>query len=146
MDGQTEGIAQMPAKAAFPALQDDPAAQLLDVRTRAEWTFVGVPDLGAIGRQPVLLEWQQFPSMAVDAEFVARLDAGLRGAGADNDTQLFFLCRSGQRSLAAAMAMHAAGYRRCINVSDGFEGDMDDARRRGNVNGWKAAGLPWVQS
>ncbi len=146
LDSHDESISQMPAQAAFQALEDDPKAQLIDVRSRAEWTFVGVPELGHIGRRPLLIEWQQFPSMAVDPQFADRLDSALQEQGADHDTALFFLCRSGQRSLAAAMAMHAVGYRNCINVSDGFEGDMDAARQRGGVNGWKAAGLPWVQS
>jgi len=58
---------------------------------------------------------------------------------------LFFICRSGSRSLAAAKAMAAAGYRACHNVAGGFEGPLDDERHRGYAEGWKAAGLPWLQ-
>ena len=30
--------------------------------------------------------------------------------------------------------------------NDGFEGALDDSRRRGVVSGWKAGGLPWTQT
>lgn len=139
-------VSAMPAAEAFEALAADGKAQLIDVRTKAEWTFVGVADLSSIGRQPVLAEWQQFPAMAVDPQFADRLAGALTQAGFGQDTKLFFICRSGARSLAAAKAMAAAGFGNCINVSDGFEGDVDGERHRGRVNGWKAAGLPWVQS
>jgi hypothetical protein len=41
--------------------------------------------------------------------------------------------------------MAAAGYRACHNVAGGFEGPLDDDRHRGSADGWKAAGLPWLQ-
>jgi len=59
---------------------------------------------------------------------------------------LLFLCRSGVRSRAAAIAMTAAGYSRAYNIAQGFEGDPDAERHRGNKNGWKASGLPWKQT
>lgn len=141
--GYVESLA---SSEAYALLQTNPEAQLVDVRTRAEWSFVGLPDLDALGRQPLLAEWQQFPSMAVDPAFAQKVGDTLTEAGATKETPLLFLCRSGGRSLAAARAMAAAGFSACINVSDGFEGDMDANRQRGRVNGWKAAGLPWVQS
>ena len=39
-----------------------------------------------------------------------------------------------------------AGFANCYNISEGFEGDKDEHGRRGSVGGWKAAGLPWMQS
>jgi rhodanese-related sulfurtransferase len=69
----------------------------------------------------------------------------LDAAGASKDSELFFICRSGARSRMAAEAMANAGYRRCRNVADGFEGPLDADRHRGQVAGWKAAGLAWVQ-
>lgn len=59
--------------------------------------------------------------------------------------EIFFICRSGGRSRMAAEVMTAAGYRRCRNVAEGFEGLMDEDRHRGRTAGWKAAGLAWVQ-
>jgi rhodanese-related sulfurtransferase len=61
------------------------------------------------------------------------------------DAALLFICRSGNRSRAAAEAMTALGFRRCYNVAEGFEGHHDNARHRGQLDGWKAAGLPWIQ-
>jgi rhodanese-related sulfurtransferase len=127
-------------------LEEHPDAILIDVRSQAEWTFVGVPDLGLLDKTPVLIEWQSYPSMAVNQDFVDALSAELRRRQAADDTPLLFLCRSGARSRAAAVAMTAAGRKRCLNVAGGFEGDIDQERHRGNVGGWKAQGLPWIQS
>lgn len=131
---------------AWDLLKADPGAQVVDVRTKAEWTFVGLPDLSAMNRQVLCLEWQVFPEMAVDPNFVAKAADLLARAGADKDTPVYFLCRSGARSASAARAMTAAGFTRAYNLSDGFEGEMDAERHRGNRNGWKASGLPWRQS
>src|SRR5258708_10393890 len=117
-------------------------AVLIDVRTRAEWNYVGLPDLDTLAKKPALLEWQVFPSMQPNPEFVAALS----GALADKQAPLLFLCRSGARSAAAAKAMTAAGYSRCFNVADGFEGPLDAQAKRGAAGGWKAAGLPWRQT
>jgi rhodanese-related sulfurtransferase len=115
------------------------------VRTRAEWTYVGIPDLGPIGKRAVLVEWQTFPDQSVDARFVERLAGELKALGVQLDDDLYFICRSGSRSLAAAKAMAEAGYRSCHNVLCGFEGPLDDLRHRGTCSGWKASGLPWLQ-
>lgn len=127
---------------AWEILTDDPSAVLLDVRTDAEWTYVGVPDLRAIGKEPLLVSWKHFPSMIVNESFVADVE----NASVGKDDTLVLLCRSGQRSAAAAQALTGAGFRRCYNVSEGFEGDKDNQGRRGLLAGWKAHGLPWVQS
>ena len=121
---------------------DHKDAILIDVRTRAEWNYVGVPDLADFDKKPGLVEWQIFPSMQTNPQFV---DA-LSGTLTDTAAPLLFLCRSGVRSVAAAKAMSAAGYSTCLNVADGFEGPLDSLGKRGATRGWKAAGLPWRQS
>ena len=126
---------------AWKLLTDNRNAQLVDVRTRPEWMFVGLPDLTSLGRRPVLQSWQVFPGMEIDANFTAELTDQI----ADKDAPVLFICRSGGRSRAAAQAMTAAGYRHCYNVAEGFEGNPDAERHRGKTGGWKAAGLPWVQ-
>jgi rhodanese-related sulfurtransferase len=131
--------------AVWARLEADPGTVLIDVRTRAEWAFVGLPDLERVGKRVVTVEWQTFPDSRVDAAFVPRLTALLDAQGVKKDSELFFICRSGARSRAAADAMTAAGYTRCRNVADGFEGPLDASRHRGTAAGWKAAGLPWVQ-
>jgi rhodanese-related sulfurtransferase len=126
-------------------LRSDPNSVLIDVRTRAEWAFVGIPDLAAASKQPVLVEWQTFPDNREDARFCDRLAVALKDMGTPNDAELFFICRSGSRSKRAAQAMVATGYPRCRNVAEGFEGPLDADHHRGRIGGWKAAGLPWSQ-
>lgn len=131
---------------AWSSLAADEAAALVDVRTVAEWSFVGVPDLGQLAKRPLFHEWQSYPSMQVDPAFADRLAEALQAAGAGAETPVYFLCRSGGRSQAAAIAMTARGYARCFNILGGFEGPLDGARHRGHSAGWKADGLPWMQS
>jgi rhodanese-related sulfurtransferase len=126
---------------AWEALKTSPEAQLCDVRTDAEWNFVGIPDLHEIGRETVLIPWQLYPTMQRNGGFVEHL----REAGLTPETPIYFICRSGARSLAAAEAASAAGFAKVYNVADGFEGPLDPEGHRGQVGGWKAEGLPWRQ-
>lgn len=129
------------AKEAWNMLERDAAAVLVDVRTRAEWEFVGVPSLEALGKRPVMVEWQPYPNTGPNPEFARQVAA----AGVGADRTVLFICRSGGRSAAAAALMTAQGYSRCYNVAGGFEGPPDGDRHRGQIDGWKALGLPWVQ-
>jgi rhodanese-related sulfurtransferase len=131
---------------AYALLEGDSTSVLIDVRTQAEWAYVGTPDIQALGKTPLFLEWQSYPSMAVDANFTVRLEALLQARGVERGASLVFLCRSGARSRHAAIVMTSAGWQSCFNVSDGFEGPLDGSRRRSGVSGWKAGGLPWTQT
>ena len=131
---------------AYALLSTDKSSMLIDVRTQAEWAYVGTPDLTALDKTPLFLEWQTYPSMQVDGQFAARLETMLESTGVDRGASLLFLCRSGARSRAAAIAMTNAGWGPCFNVSDGFEGQLDRLSRRRSVNGWKTGGLPWIQT
>jgi rhodanese-related sulfurtransferase len=130
---------------AWQALASEPGAALVDVRTVAEWNYVGLPDVSSAGAPLLRVEWQTFPGGAVNPDFASTLDAALKEHGAGRDSPVYFICRSGARSASAAAAMTAAGYSRCYNVADGFEGPRDGDGHRGTVAGWKAASLPWVQ-
>ncbi|GAB3260072.1 rhodanese-like domain-containing protein [Chitinimonas naiadis] len=111
-----------------------PASKLVDVRTGAEWQFVGTP-LNA-----VKIEWKSFPGMLANPNFLEQLKHQV-----DAEDALFFLCRTGGRSHEAAALAAANGFTECYNVLEGFEGDRDDHGQRGKINGWKARGLPWSQ-
>ena len=126
-------------------LESDPRAQLIDVRTSAEWNFVGIPLLEPLGREAILIEWQSYPSMSVNPAFVEMLQGRLTVLDVARDTPLLFLCRSGARSASAAAAATAAGFARAYNVAGGFEGTRDPSGHRATVSGWKFEGLPWVQ-
>lgn len=147
MGAQSDEIAtdEVNVATAWKGLEAGPRSQLVDVRTRAEWTYVGIPDLGPLGKRTVLVEWQSFPDQSVDPRFAERLANELKALDVQLDDDLYFICRSGSRSLAAAKAMAAAGFRACHNVLEGFEGPLDDERHRGSRLGWKATGLPWQQ-
>jgi rhodanese-related sulfurtransferase len=131
---------------AWDLLRQDPKAQLVDVRTVAEWNFVGLPDLSELERRAHCIEWQGYPAMQPNPNFTADAAEALQAAGAEPQTPILFLCRSGARSRAAAMAMTRAGFQKAFNVAGGFEGDIDGEGHRGLKNGWKAAGLPWRQT
>jgi rhodanese-related sulfurtransferase len=129
------------ATEAWDRLRSDPKAQLLDVRTVAEWNFVGLPDLSSVGRRVHCVEWQSFPTGAQNPGFVVEASQALDDPGAP----LMVICRSGARSRAAAIALTQAGFTQAFNIAGGFEGDTDNQGHRGSVNGWKAADLPWRQ-
>ncbi|WP_430334057.1 rhodanese-like domain-containing protein [Rhodococcus sp. ACT016] len=132
---------------AWELLREHPDAVLVDVRTDAEWRYVGVPDTSSIDRRTVLIEWVSYPTGARNESFVDQLvEAGIAG-GVDEAAArpVIFLCRSGQRSIGAAEAATAAGIGPSYNVLDGFEGGLGADGRRG-TSGWRAVGLPWTQS
>jgi rhodanese-related sulfurtransferase len=132
---------------AYDALSADPATALVDVRTRAEWMFVGAPDISSLGRDVAFVEWVGFPPDGPNTRFIEQLEAALPGGV----STIYFICRSGARShsAASAAAAHFASRNRdvaCVNVLEGFEGDLDETGKRGRLGGWKARGLPWRQS
>src|SRR5450755_4017120 len=105
----SEYAGDLSADEAWALIKAEPKAQLVDVRTTAEWSFVGLPDLSSVGREVLCAEWQAFPTMAVAPDFVGLTNDALRQAGATAQTPVLFLCRSGARSRAAAIAMTRAG-------------------------------------
>ncbi len=123
-------------------LREDPRAVLIDVRTDAEWAYVGSPDLSSLERPLLRISWQEFPGMEINPRFIERLVA----AGVEKGQTLLFMCRSGARSKSAAIVCTEAGFTRCHNVAEGFEGDRDDEGHRAEIGGWKKRGLPWVQN
>ena len=133
MDLPYEG-ALLPTEA-LTFLQENSGARLVDVRSKAEWSWVGrIP--GAVE-----IEWLVFPSMQANPDFLEHLSLKV-----PKESPVMFICRSGVRSNQAAIAALESGYVNCFNVLEGFEGDKDSNGHRGVQGGWKAAGLPWVQS
>ncbi|MDV7340442.1 rhodanese-like domain-containing protein [Terasakiella sp. A23] len=126
---------------AWDKLTNDKEAVLIDVRTEAEWAWVGQADLSSLGKQHFNVEWIRFPGGVPNEGFVSDVEAVLP----QKDIPVLLLCRSGVRSKHAAIALTACGYQTCFNVAGGFEGDKNDDEHRGTINGWKVAGLPWKQ-
>ncbi|MBZ0128559.1 MAG: rhodanese-like domain-containing protein [Rhodobacteraceae bacterium] len=133
---------------AWESLKTEPNSVLVDVRTKAEWSYVGCPNLDSIDRELIRVEWLAFPDMSVNPEFTGELFSHF---GDRFPARIFFICRSGVRSLDAAEyvadILREIGRKAvCVNVEEGFEGDLDESRHRGNQNGWKQRGLPWRQT
>jgi rhodanese-related sulfurtransferase len=120
---------------AYEVWRNAPEARLVDVRTRAEWNYVGrIP--GAVE-----IEFLAYPSNRPNPAFVAELESQV-----DKAAPVLFICRSGGRSHNTAILATQAGYRAAYNVLEGFEGDKDAQGHRNTTGGWRAAGLPWTQS
>lgn len=120
---------------AYEIWQQAPGAKLVDVRTRAEWDYVGrIP-------AAVEIELLTYPGNRLNPAFLAELTQQV-----DKEALMMFICRSGGRSHNAALLAMQAGYTECYNVLEGFEGDKDAAGHRNTKGGWRAAGLPWAQS
>lgn len=130
------------SREAYSALLSSSGARLIDVRTKAEWAFVGVPDISSTGQDPAFIEWQSWPGGVQNPDFVSECLAFL----GEKSVDVYLLCRSGARSASAAAALSAAGVEKCYNIVNGFEGAHDSERHRGRLSGWKAEGLPWAQS
>jgi rhodanese-related sulfurtransferase len=129
-------------KQAWDMLEAEADAVLVDVRTSAEWAYVGITDLSSLDKEQVNVSWQLYPTGDVNEKFADEIAA----AAIRPDQPVLFLCRSGVRSMHAAVAMTERGYQRCYNIAEGFEGGHDAIGHRGSVGGWKVAGLPWRQA
>ncbi|HXF68135.1 MAG TPA: rhodanese-like domain-containing protein [Burkholderiales bacterium] len=122
-------------KEAYELWKNAPGATLVDVRTRAEWDYVGrIP--GAVE-----IELLTYPGNRPNPAFLAELEQRV-----DKQAPVLFICRSGGRSHNAALLATQAGYSQCFNVLEGFEGDRDELGHRNSRGGWRVAGLPWTQS
>lgn len=109
--------------------------RLVDVRTRAELDWVGrIP-----GALPI--EWNRYPENLRNPGFLDELADFV-----DKSEPVMFVCRSAGRSHHAAVAATEAGWQECYNVLEGFEGNRDAHQHRNSTEGWRVAGLPWVQS
>jgi len=126
---------------AWELLAADEQAVLVDCRTKAEWNYVGLPDLSRLGKPVVRVEWQTWPEGRINGNFVT----DLKEAGVRPEQKVLLICRSGARSRSAAILLTQHGWPAAFNVADGFEGPHDPARHRGTVAGWKSEGLPWIQ-
>jgi rhodanese-related sulfurtransferase len=139
---------------AYKRLQDlGDQALLIDVRTRAEVAFLGMPTMAAANIPYMTLDYETWDEakqnfkMVPNSEFTVRMEGLLSKRGLTKDTPIFLICRSGSRSAKAANLLGLAGFKQVYTVTDGFEGgQIKEGPRKGErvVNGWKNAGLPWT--
>ncbi|MEM6421738.1 MAG: rhodanese-like domain-containing protein [Pseudomonadota bacterium] len=141
-------VLDLTAEEAGRALAADPGIVFIDVRDPIEVSFVGHAE-PTDANVPWRIATHAFqPSkgrygMASNDAFLAEVEAVLAREGKTMDDRVFLICRSGNRSQAAAIALAEAGFTNVWNVTDGFEGDKGPDGVR-DVNGWRNAGLPWA--
>ena len=128
-------------KMAVEKLQDNPQALFVDVRSKAEYKYVGYPE------NSILIPWIDDPDwepnpVAFSDSVMQELD------GRENllNTEIILICRSGYRSNEALKCLENKGFTQVSHVASGFEGDLDENDHRGNLNGWRHDGMPWSQS
>ena len=122
----------------------------VDVRTRAEAMFVGMPStvdglVPFVETEEVMTTWDNAKSaykLEPMQDFVPEINRRLKEKQLTKEDIVVLICRSGDRSSRAANRLAEDGFKRVYTVADGFEGDMSKEGRR-NVNGWKNADLPW---
>ena len=128
-------------KMAVERLQNNPQALFVDVRSKAEFKYVGYPE------NSILIPWIDDPDWEPNPE--AFSDAVMQEIdGRENllNTEIILICRSGFRSNEALKCLENKGFTQVSHVASGFEGDLDENDHRGNLNGWRHDGMPWSQS
>jgi len=130
-----------------------PGAYFVDVRTRYEVAYVGLPTVVDANipyvEHPEDAPWDDKAGrfkLDVNSDFGSELARRLQAVGLGKDAPLLLICRSGDRSARAANLLSQLGYTKVYTVVDGVEGDAVAAgEKKGQriLNGWKNAGLPW---
>ena len=128
-------------KMAVEKLQNNPQALFVDVRSKAEYKYVGFPE------NSILIPWIDDPDWEPNPEaFSDAVMQELDGRENLSDTEIILICRSGFRSNEALKCLENKGFTQVSHVASGFEGDLDENDHRGNLNGWRHDGMPWSQS
>ena len=128
-------------KMAVERLQDNPQALFVDVRSKAEYKYVGFPE------NSILIPWIDDPDWEPNPEVFSDLVMQeLDGSENLLNTEIILICRSGFRSNEALKCLENKGFTQVSHVASGFEGDLDENDHRGNLNGWRHDGMPWTQS
>jgi len=128
-------------KMAVERLQNNPQALFVDVRSKAEYKYVGYPE------NSILIPWIDDPDWEPNPEaFSDSVMQELDGRENLPDTEIILICRSGFRSNDALKCLENEGFTQVSHVASGFEGDLDENDHRGNLNGWRHDGMPWSQS
>ena len=128
-------------KMAVERLQDNPQALFVDVRSKAEYKYVGFPE------NSILIPWIDDPDWEPNPEvFFDLVMQELDGRENLLNTEIILICRSGFRSNEALKCLENKRFTQVSHVASGFEGDLDENDHRGNLNGWRHDGMPWSQS
>ena len=105
---------------AFEFLSKKVNAHLIDTRSDVEWKSTGIPDLSSINKETNLINW----GPVLDQNFFEQYKEFLLTSFNQKDS-LFFICRSGSRSLMAAKFAIEFGFKNCFNIYEGFHNEND---------------------
>ena len=140
-DSKKNNIQNINSRQCFEKLSKESGSYLVDVRTKPEWLFVGVPDLQSLQKKTLCVSWHVYPNMEINVNF----ESEILESGINKQDAIFLICRSGNRSSDAAEFLTSRGFTNCFNVKDGFEGEIGPNHQRSTINGWKYSKLPWKQ-
>ena len=139
-------VISMTSKEAWQLVQNNPKAILIDVRSEIEFLFIGHPK-GAIH-----VPWIDEPDWIVNPRFAAEVRKLMLGGVIHDPDEMdieavpvLLICRSGRRSLEAGKVLMKEGFTKVYNISDGFEGPLDEEHHRSTLGGWRFDNLPWEQ-
>jgi len=136
-------VKELSPKQAHDLIKSNPRAVLIDVRSSMEFLFVGHPQ-GAIH-----VPWIDEPEWKINPHFAAQVRQVMLGGIATHDgsgaAPVILICRSGKRSLEAGELLTTEGFSDVYNITEGFEGELDDTHHRSTRGGWRFHGLPWEQ-
>ncbi len=152
---QTKAGLYLDAREAYELMQQlGDKALFIDVRTRAEISYVGMPSVADAHipafEHPPNAAWDDKSNrfkMDANADFEPELARRLASRQLSKGDVVILICRSGDRTTRAANFLTEQGYSKVYSVIDGFEGDaVAEGPQAGQrlLNGWKNAGLPWT--
>ena len=110
-------------------INENKDVELLDVRTQGEWDDIGKPDGEKLGLKTHFVTIVRSPDPSANQKFIEEVQKKI-----DSNKQLLIICKAGGRSMIAAQLLSQKEIK-CINISDGFEGN-------GESPGWKSEDLP----
>ena len=138
---------------AYEIVTTDANAFILDVRTIAEWKWVGHPGANKLA-DPEFPDLEGFNLIGKVVNISSRIDK--KGQFVVNrsflsdvneffqdypDVILITMCRSGPRAAAAAQTLEDNGYN-VKSMGESFSGSADERGYR-TINGWVNSGLPY---
>ena len=100
---------------AFDFLSKNLNSYLIDTRSDLEWKTTGIPDLSSMNKETYLINWGPVLNQSFFEEYKNFLLTRF-----DQKDSLFFVCRSGSRSLMAAQFAIKFGFKNSFNIYEGF--------------------------
>ena len=118
---------------AWKILQEKKMSYMVDVRTEPESIYCGKPDLKDLQKETINIPYALYPSLRENPHFIREFNKFIF----NDETVTFLICKDGTLSEKALQKLKQTN-KQC------FEGTLDcSEKKRCNINGWKANGLPY---